>query len=145
MTDFNEILRKSLSIVNDGYQQAVDNIKEVVSNLSDSIKANAGEDFSLEIGEISSDLKGATFRIFLDTDVNDVEASTMNIIDLRIPVGGYPVQLGTFTKSIQSFKAAEQVLNNKSDIEQYFAQQLSEPDSRLIQAIGFAVRRRANK
>ena len=145
MQDFNDILRRSLSIVTDGYEKARGDINDVVGLIRGAIKENIGDNFSLELAEAKTDIKGSTFNIYLDTDIYDLSASIVPVVDIRIPGGGYPVELGDFNKSLQVFHSRDEVLCSRIDVEQFFAQQLSDPDSSLIQSIGFALRQKANK
>ena len=96
----------------------------------------------MEFAEVTYDVKGSTFRIFLDPDVSDSSAQVAVIVYMRIPAQGYPVQVGTYNKSGGIFTPNNKDLANKSEVEEYFADQLQDPDSKLIQAVGFALRRR---
>ena len=87
-----------------------------------------------------------TFRVFLDTGVNDMEAEVVNITHLRIPAHGYPVSYGTYTKNTGAFIPAQNSdLKDLEAVEKFFADLLSNPESTLIQAIGFALRRSSRK
>lgn len=145
MADFDEILRKSLSIVNDEYRRALDELKVVVAEVRESIKANAGEEFTVELAELVSNIDGAAFQIFLDTNVNDLRSSVLSIVEIQIPANGYPIFIGTYSKGGGIFTPGEEKFDNQDEIRSFFANQLSDPSSRFIQLIGFALRRRSNK
>lgn len=145
MADFDEILRKSLSIVNDEYQRALDELRVIVAEVRESIKTNAGEEFTVELSELTSNIEGAAFQIFLDTNVNDLNSSLLKIVELQVPANGYPIFIGTYSKANGRFTQGDEKFDNQDEIRNFFANQLSDPNSRFIQLIGFALRRRANK
>ncbi|WP_143450355.1 hypothetical protein [Janthinobacterium sp. BJB446] len=137
--DFDSILRKSLTVVNDGFQDALTDLKGVVEAVSESVKNNAGQKFALALGEVSNDLRGSTFRVFFDTDVNNVRARIIDVLYFRIPASGYPIFEGQYDKGSKNFSAGKE-LKDKDSIAQEFGSLLRNPDSSLIQAIGYAMR-----
>lgn len=143
MANFDALIKKSLAIVNDGYQQALADVKVVVEKLSNAIRQNAGEHFALEVSEVKSDVKGVTFRIFLDTDVNDLQADIVTIVHIRILSKGYPILHGSFNKTQNVFVSMDgNELEDMAAVEQFFADLLADPESSLIQALGFAMRKK---
>ena len=144
MTNFDELLKKSLSVVNDGYQIACNDVGAIVDKLGKAIKQNAGDQFGFEMSEVQSDVKGVTFRIYLDPDSNDINAALLNIAHIRIPSKGYPIFYGVFNKSSNVFAAADK-LENAEEVAEYFSDFLKDPESPLIQAIGYVLRKKANK
>lgn len=142
MVDFNEILKKSLLTVNEGYQRAYEDLSSVVAGVRESIKQNAGQEFTIELSQISAQLEGTSFQIYMDTDVNNSHAQIYRITDIEIPQTGYPIFLGAYNRVHQTFMRGEESFEDAEAISTYFAEQLSNPESRLIQLIGFALRRR---
>ena len=147
MEDFDSILQRSLATINVGYQTAFDDVKSVVQKISSSIKRSAGENFDLEVQEISDDVGGSTLRVYLDTDSSEPRAEVMTIVHIRIPSNGYPIFQGGFSKSSNRFSGShhDAAIADKNGVEEFFRQMLINPESPLIQALGFALRVKANK
>lgn len=141
MDDFNDILKKSLSVVNEGFRAAMDDIENIIAAVRESIKGNAGNEFSLECSEVFSNIKGSIYRVFLDTDSFDPEADLVVLTYFRIPQKGYPIELGNYNK-VTGFSVSGKLWTSKDDVMNHFVSQLQDPESQLIQAIGFALRRR---
>lgn len=144
MPNFDEILKKSLSAVNDGYGAALEDLNNVVEKLALAIKGNAGEQFNLELAKVSEDIKGATFRVYLDPDPEDANVSLINVGHFRLLSSGYPIYSGLYNKSSSLF-SPEREFSDVVALEGFFAELLASPDSTLIQAIGFAIRKKASK
>ena len=146
MTDFNVLLRQSLAIVNDGFQNARDEIERIVAKLSAAVKQTAGEDFAVEMSEVSATPKGTTFRIYFDPNSMDPTAEVITVAALFVPSKGYPVLRGTWNKSTNTFFPTQGgELRTLEDVEKFFADLLSNPESSLIQALGFALRRSVSR
>lgn len=137
--DFNAILKLSLAAVNDNYQEAVRDVEEVVGSVHAAVQQNAGKRFGVVLTDQSADIKGSTFRIYFDTNVDVMRAKIIDVLFVRIPSSGYPIALGTIDKSTKNFFAEQQIID-KEQLQKAFAQLLQNPESSLIQAIGFALR-----
>lgn len=137
--DFNEILKSSLAVVNDNYQLALKDIQEVVDSVHTAVQNNAGEKYGVTLSSTSVDVKGSTFRIYFDTNLENMRSRVIDVLFVRIPSGGYPVAVGTVDKATKKFYT-EETVNNKDELNKYFTQFLKNPESSLIQAIGFALR-----
>jgi hypothetical protein len=138
--DFEFSLRRSLSNVNEGYQETRSDLNEIVTSLGSAVSNIAGEQFAIGLDEISSDMKGTSFRIFLDTNVTDLNAEIVDIAYLRVTSKGYPIQRGPIAKGTKTlFPEAE--ISSKYELSRYFVDMIENSDSALVQAIGFALRR----
>nr|WP_091659435.1 hypothetical protein [Massilia sp. PDC64] len=137
--NFDAILKSSLAAVNDNYQIAVGEVQDVVNSVHTAVRHNAGNRYGLIFTEMSADIKGTTFRIYFDTNVDVMRARVIDVLFIRIPSTGYPIAIGTVDKATKNF-FTEQNVNNKEELERVFAQLLQNPESSLIQAIGFALR-----
>jgi len=137
--DFDNLLKTSLAVVNDGYQVAVNEVKEVVQDVSEAIARNAGEQFSISASEVANDMKGATYRIYFDTDKNNMKARLIDVIFIRVPSTGYPLLEGRFDKATKSFYPESQIAS-QGDLAEIFGSMIKNPESSLIQAIGYALR-----
>ncbi|CAM2151716.1 protein of unknown function [Pararobbsia alpina] len=145
MTDFNELIKRSLSIVNESYAQAKGDVEGVIERIDFSLRDNAGDHFALVFAEFASSLKGVVFRVHLDTDVYNPQSELVTIVHMRILSTGYPIELGEINRNTGLFSAGGNALSSVQDVEEYFADQLSNPNSALIQAIGFALRKKMSK
>lgn len=137
--DFNEILKNSLAAVNDNYQIAVGDLEEVVESVHTAVQRNAGEKYGVILTDLSADIKGTTFRIYFDTNIENLRSKVMDVLFVRVPSSGYPIAIGTVDKATKKFYG-EETANNKEELKKYFGQLLQNPESSLIQAIGFALR-----
>lgn len=140
MINFDELLKSSLSVVNEGYQTAFDDLVDIVDRLSKSIKSNAGDNFALEWQCIKDEVKGSLFRIYFDTDENNPKAEAITISSIFIPSLGYPVTYGAYSFKARVFSEGGKC-SSKEELEEYFSGFLASPESPLIQAIGFAMRK----
>lgn len=140
--DFDEILRQSVLSVNAGYETALSDLRTVVGKLEAAVKKNAGEKYGFILNELHSDVRGTTFRTYFDTDVKNVRAAIMDIIIIRLPASGYPLSIGTFDKGSKNFNPTEEIPDVDA-LNRVFVTLIREPDSALIQAIGFALRNKA--
>jgi hypothetical protein len=137
--DFDSLLKGTLSVVTEGFQTAVTDLRDLVATVGQAIQRNAGEKFALEASEESSDLKGSTYEVYLDPDVFNPRVKIIPVAYFRIPANGYPIAQGSIHKSLRSF-IFEKNLADKSELEQVFAALIQDPDSSLIQALGYALR-----
>jgi hypothetical protein len=138
--DFEFALRRSLSSVNEGYQKSREDLNEIITSLAQAVSTIAGEQFAIGLDEISSDMKGTSFRVFLDTNLSDLNAEIVDIAYLRITSKGYPIQRGPIAKGTKTI-FAEAEIPNKYELGRYFLDMIENSDSALVQAIGFALRR----
>lgn len=145
MVDFNDIVKKSLAVVNQGFVKARDDLGAVVERIDISLRENAGDHFALLLSEVSSSLKGTIFCIVLDADTFNATATLIPVLHIRIPTSGYPLELGSINRVTELFVDSDQRLASMSEVEAYFVEQLSDPNSVLIQAIGFALRKKMNQ
>jgi hypothetical protein len=144
MADFDLLLKKTLAVVNENYDIALSSVRNVVEQLGNAITSNAGDEFALEMYELASDIKGSVHRVQLDPDVNDDSVRLVVITYLQIPSSGFPIRIGRYSKST-GFFPEEMTLEDAEDVERYFARFLEDPNSKLIQAIGFALRLKSKR
>ncbi|MFJ1213317.1 hypothetical protein [Burkholderia pyrrocinia] len=142
MTNFDSLLQKSLATVNDGYEQARQDLENIVSEVDTSLKSNLGDEFAFVAIEEDINIKGTIYAISLDTETDNRSAPYIPIVSIRIPSTGYPIETGSISKSTGLFTVDGTVLKDSSDIKTFFSAQLENPNSMLIQAIGFALRKR---
>lgn len=143
MNDFDFILRKSLAAVNEGYEQALSDLFEIVEEVDASLKTNVGEEFAFVAVEYELSMKSAIYTVSLDTNSDDRGAPYIPVVSMRIPSSGYPMETGSVQKSTGNFTPDGIALKDRSEIKVFFASQLEDPNSLMIQAIGFALRKKA--
>jgi hypothetical protein len=143
MPDFDSLLQHSLSTVNSGYLAAQGDLFRVVERLAEAIQRQTGTNIYLALKQQTADVKGTVFVLYVDVNPDDQQADTINIEHIKLQARGYPVLLGTYRKPINDFKASGS-LDTPEDLEAHFVDLLADPDSPLIQAIGFALRQRAD-
>lgn len=144
MNDFDALLKRTLSIVNADYDEALSVVDAVVTQLREAITTNAGSEFAFEITELSNDINGSVHRIYLDPDSNDSAARIAVITYLQIPSTGFPIKVGRFSKNT-GFTAEEDDLKDSEEVVKYFSNFLEDPNSKLIQAIGYALRLKSRR
>lgn len=140
--DFNQIVANTITGLNKGYEQAIYDLTDISNQVSSAIKNNSKSDFDIFIRPLFEAPKGDIFRVYFDTNSEDPESETIPIATLFIPPKGYPIQLGSYRKVTDEFKAYR-IIENRNEFESYFAELLSNPDSALIQAIGFGMRKKS--
>jgi hypothetical protein len=141
--NFDDILRQSLAAVNDGYMSALNDLSGTVDKVREAVIQNADDKVGLELQKVASDLKSSTFRFFLDPNVADINQELITITCFQIPSSGYPIKCGTLHKPGNHFTATGEI-EDREGLLRYFSDLLQQPESRLVQAIGFALRQRSN-
>lgn len=144
MTNFDLLLKKSLAAVNDGYEQARSDLQHIVSSVDSSLRSNLGDDFALVATEEEISIKGTVYTVSLDTETSNRSSPYIPIVSLRIPSTGYPIEVGSMVKSTGTFSTDGTFLVDIESIKSFFAAQLDNPNSLMIQAIGFAIRKRSH-
>lgn len=144
MANFDELIKKSLSVVNDGFQRTLADLTALVEQVNSAIKQHAGPQCGLVLEQIDSDMKGANYRLSLDTEAGNPQAPRIGITHFRLLPKGYPLLHGRYNQAKKMFLGSEfSTLADQKQVEEYFANLLQDPDSSLIQAMGFALRLQA--
>ena len=138
MSKFSELLKQSVASVNEGFERAQSDVIAVVSELEQSLKEMGP--FALRFSLFSNEADGAIFRLIFDTNPQDLEAPAITILTMKIPSIGYPIFTGTYNKGAAEFRNGT-ALEDKAQLDGYFESMLSDPTSRFIQAVGFALRK----
>lgn len=138
MSRFDALLKKSVAEVNAGFEQAQKDLFEIVGEISRSVQ-DLGN-FAINLTVVGSDVNGTTYRLTLDPDTNDLEATPLRLLTLNIPTKGYPIGHGVYSKLNEEFRPHGSFLNIE-ELTSYFESLIGDPSSSLIQAIGFAMRK----
>lgn len=121
--------------------RAHDDLTQVVEKVRVAVVGYAGEQVALELKKSAANMRHTTFRLYIDPDTADPEQSMMTITHFQLPAAGYPIKYGTFSKVTDSFNPAGE-LPDVDSLNKYFAELLSQPESVLVQALGYALRKR---
>lgn len=140
--DFNEIVATTIVGLNKGYEEAIGDLKDILLRVGEAIRNNSKENFDVFFRTLSESPRGDIYRVYFDTNSEDPDAETLQIATFYIPPKGYPIQIGVYRKVTDEFKA-HGTIKNRDEFESFFGELLSDPDSTLIQAIGFGMRRKS--
>lgn len=138
--DFEDMFKKSLSVVNEGFRAAYNDLDDLVSSLSEAIRNIAGERFDIGFSEIHKEIKSTTYRVYLDPDTGDIDAQLLDFSYIRIPSKGYPIVKGGSVIKGTNILTGDVKIENKEQLAEAFAAFIQDPDSPLIQSIGYALR-----
>ncbi|HTJ93564.1 MAG TPA: hypothetical protein VL424_10725 [Pararobbsia sp.] len=144
MIDFDDLLQRMFPVLNQGFERAKQEAEDVLDRLNASLAANVGAHVVLHFIEIYTGAKYSIYGVFLDPDSSDATEELVPVIHMRIPAAGYPIELGSIDPISENFASADRVLNDVDAIEVFFADELSNPDSAFVYAIGFALRMKAS-
>lgn len=140
MIDFNEILANTLGKINQGFDQAISDFIETVDSVDSAVKGAHKEGlFGIGYSTVNESPKGSVFRVYFDPNADDLEVPTLAIGYFLVPYKGYPIQFGQYRKLTDDFKPRME-FPDRAELEKYFANELSDPESSIIQAIGFGLR-----
>lgn len=98
-------------------------------------------DFRMNLVLLEDDTEGTFYRLEAIPAPGDSVVGKIRITDFFIPANGYPISSGRILISKANFNP-EQEFNSFGHLESFFENLLADPASRLIQAIGFAMRRK---
>lgn len=141
--DFGAIIKGTLAGINAGFEQARGDLQEVLDAITEGIQENTDSGYRVFAHVVAEDPKATILRLHFDPDQLDTDAETFPLGTLQMSAKGYPIVRGTYRK-LGGFTATSNepiAFQNKAELEEYFAQLLSNPDSSLVQAIGFAMRK----
>jgi hypothetical protein len=142
MIDFEELVNKSLATINTGFEESISDLTKILDSITSALQNASSRNFLLDYRIVSEGPKGSVARVFFDADPDDVDAEQSTITHIWIPAKGYPIEGGTYRKSLERFDQTD-IFNDGEALEAYFADLLASPDSALIQAIGFGMRQSA--
>ncbi|WP_159874666.1 hypothetical protein [Aquitalea denitrificans] len=143
MTDFLKIIQTTLQDINSGFETAKNDLNNVVESINEAVLKTSARSFSMYTRPLTESPKGDIYRVYFDTDTEDSDAEVMTIMDFMIYPKGYPIDMGSYRKQTGAFSPIKR-LANRSDLEEFFAAALSDPESSIIQAIGFGMRKYRN-
>lgn len=140
MQDFKDILKKSLTAVNEGFESAMRDLDTVTGNVNAAVKEIASQSFEVSLRKVSEDVTAVIYRVSLDMTVDNVKSTVMAITHFSVPSKGYPLHFGSYSKRDDEFSISGRI-DAIWELEQFFVDMMNDPDSSLIQSIGFAIRK----
>lgn len=136
---YTDLAVKLIEDINSKFDSAYSDIISATGDLENSLKQIIPE-LSLKIKVASEGMAGSILSLTLDPNTEDNGVQLIRIADFYIPSNGYPISHGSF-KHTEDF-AREADLFSKQDIEKLFESMMSSGESRIIQSIGYAARRK---
>ncbi|WP_407713226.1 hypothetical protein ACJJWD_13770 [Comamonas testosteroni] len=140
MSKFNALVKSIIQESSKKFESAETDFNNVIQEVETSLK-DVLEDFYFETDVIEDAIEGRYYRVQAVPLPNDHFVGKVRINDFFIPSNGYPMTIGKYNPRSSDF-SEEAKLNNKAEIEDIFEKMLSTPESRLVQTIGFALRRK---
>ena len=137
--NFDGLLKASLAVVNDGFQRAVSDLNDMASEVDAAIKRNANARFGLSVSELTSDMKGSTYNVYFDPNIHSSKSVIIDVAYFRVPASGYPISIGLYQRNTRNFYP-EASISDRGELESVFERFLQDPESALIQAVGYALR-----
>lgn len=139
MIDFVELVNRSFATINKGFDESISDLARILESITSAIRNASSRNFQLDYRIEVEGPKGSLARVYFDPDPTDMSAEPYTITYIWIPAKGYPIEGGSYRKAIDKFDTID-VFHDAAALEGYFADLLTNPDSVLIQAIGFGMR-----
>ena len=145
MTDWDGILRQTVGDATQAAQAAIDDLNAITSEISKSISQFSSGKVTLDLAEVSNAgqfviVGGTPNAAFAKPFANYIAALSSDgrkqkqIARFGISPTGYPIYLTN-----EGYIGTEQ-LNNRDQLEEYFRQQLSNPNSALVVSLMLMLR-----
>lgn len=141
MSDLKKLILESLKDINQGYEIAETDLTEVLLQVTDAVQEATGAPFDFSYHSVFETPSESVFRVLLDFDRNEIDSETHKVSDIKITPMGYPIYFGNFNRSAELFMP-QATLDDRKALETHFFSMLSDPNSSLVQAIGFGLRKR---
>jgi hypothetical protein len=136
MSDYEELLRASLSGPTEAYKVANSDLNEVVVAVSSALQKVTGLPVKLELRRRSEEVEGTVYNLTLAGGKNPD-----SLVTFIVPAKGYPIRVGA-TMTARGELVTPRVLADKEALESYFAELSTNPDSALVVRMSFLLRTR---
>lgn len=137
-----EIAKSLVEELNKNYSTAFNELQATVGALENALKQILPE-LKFELFNYDDDYSGTIFRLIIDANPSDNKIERIRVTDFYVPSNGYPISIGLLRKKGDTFET-ERTVYSKEEIEAYLESLTNSNDSRIIQTIGFALRRKTN-
>ena len=133
MADFTALLKMSVAGMNDGYNQAKNDLAEVITQLNTSIQEVTHNKVGLRVSEGFKTAEASIFNVVIFQGSEPGAA----IGAYRIFRRGYPIP---YSKLATPFIALGE-LKSKVELERHFSAIVCDRESPIVMAVAFALRR----
>lgn len=140
MKKFSSLVLSVIDSLNKNYEAARNDLFEIVADIEFNMKEIL-PDFTIGLTTLEDSTEGTFYRLVATPAPNDHVVGNIRITDIFIPASGYPISSGRFILNSDNYNPDIE-FRTKNDIDIFFQDLLTKPESRLIQAIGFAMRRK---
>ncbi len=141
MIDLETLVMQSFSTINDRFNIAQKDLQDIVNEMSNVLKKVTGvSSIELGIAVQFENETGSCYRVYLDANPGDPAAYYINVASFKISLKGYPIEEGVLRQPANQFSGNRE-LSNPEEIRSYFAQMIQDPDSSLVQAVSFIMRK----
>jgi len=134
--DFQALLREAVRCVNDTYQNAVDDLLSLCGQLDQAVAEISGGLLRIKVVELSDSPEEVAYEMQLHDQTRHLHSFYM----YKVTVAGYPVTFGPRGAG-SNFNGLEGKALSKRDLEQHFAELLTNNRSPLVIQISFALRK----
>jgi hypothetical protein len=133
MPDFTELLKRSLSGVNDAFNVARTDLNDTVASVDAAVTELTTGVLRVRLQLIENSLEVAVYTVLL---VRSTGAHVSRLAAFRITRTGYPIEFGTLGSQFET----EGLFENRAAIESFFANMLADQTSPLVVQIAFVMR-----
>ena len=137
MSQFEEILKRSVLGLGDSYRVAEADLREETASVSDSVKNITGGLAYLVLQKSDDDAESTWINLVVATQGEFFELATF-----LLSPQGYPIKVGASQQTMAITGKIEARLVNRDDIKEYFNSLASNNNSRLVLRIAYLIRTR---
>ena len=134
--DFQALLREAVKSVNDTYQNAVDDLLALCSQLDAAVATISGNTLRIKVVELSDSPEEVAYEMQL----HDLTKHLHSFYMYKVTVSGYPITFGPRGAG-SNFNGLEGKAMTRDDLSQHFAELLTNGRSPLVIQISFALRK----
>lgn len=135
MSDFKKTLRTQLESLQQGFDSAEKELREIITELSEAVKEVTQDLVSIELDHVGDSKTGRYF----DVDVRakgSIRATT--VVTFTVSPAGYPIFDRKIEDSSEAYTSSK--FNNKAELEKYLMKYTENTGSSLMSAVGLAYR-----
>jgi hypothetical protein len=134
MSDLEEILKRTLGELTEGYKTATADLHDLAKRSSEAVLSITGLPVRLELNRARNFNTGTTY------DLNITQGDVVHAIaGFIVPPTGYPISVGAATDENGQVKPSKK-LQDKDSLTQWFADMLGSPKSPLVLRLAFMLR-----
>lgn len=134
MSQLEDLLRNAVMGVGKAYGVAEKDLSEELAIASEAVRKVSSGLGTLRLRKAEEDAGGSTFSLSLLSEKNVQEIAVF-----YVSPNGYPIKVARSERSLM-YDEYEAVLQSREEINHYFTQAVSTPDSRLVLRVAFLLR-----